>query len=415
MRLSVIAVSVLIVASQALLADWPQMRGPTGQGHATTAKLPTLWTPRDGITWLTPIPGKGWSTPIVVNGHIYVTTAVPQGEGAKADQSLEIFKLKADTGAILASKQVILQVGEKAPAIHAKNSHASPTPIYEDGKLYVHFGHSGTACVNAETLESLWTNRDLAYKPVHGNGGSPLLYQDTLYISIDGIDRRSLVALDKKTGTLLWETKRSRPAKLPFSFGTPILVEIDKTPMVVTTSSDGLYGYDPKTGKELWFVEYSGYSVVPVPLFAHGMIYVCTGYNTPSILAVKIEKGAEKFTGKVAWRHRVDVPHNPSPVIVGDELYMVSDGGIATCLDAKTGKQHWRERIPGAYSASILHGAGHLYFLNEQGLCTVVKTGTTYSFVSSNGLDSRSLASIGVDGETLLIRTEKALHKVKGK
>lgn len=394
-------------------ADWPQMRGPTGQGHSSAAKLPLRWSATEAVAWKTDIPGKGWSTPTVAGGFVYVTTAVPQGEGKTADQSLELVKLDAKTGQIVKQQRIFLQNGQTAPPIHAKNSHASPTPIHENGRVYVHFGHQGTACVKAEDLSIVWS-RILDYKPQHGNGGSPLLDGDRLFISIDGLDRRSCVALDKTTGRILWETKRSRPAKMPFSFGTPVKLEVAGTPMIVTTSSDALYGYDPRTGKELWSLDYVGYSVVPVPLVAHGMIYISTGYNTPSLLAVKVDKIGNKFTPEIVWRHKVDVPHNPSPVIVGDELYMVSDGGIATCLDAKSGQVHWRERLTGAYSASLLHGGGHIYCLSEQGVCSILKPGKTFELVGTCAIGGRTLASLAVDGDALLLRTEQALFRIQG-
>jgi outer membrane protein assembly factor BamB len=393
-------------------ADWPQFRGPTGQGLSDAKNPPTEWGPGKNVAWKVEIPGKGWSSPVVGGGRIYLTTAVPAGEGRRADQSLRALCLDAKTGKTLWDREVFRQDGKAAPAIHSKNSHASATPVLDGGRLFVHFGHEGTACLNPDDGSVLWANRELKYKPVHGNGGSPVVDGQHVYFCIDGTDRRSVVALDKTTGKVAWEFKRPQPSAKPFSFSTPLIVEQHGRRVVVAPGSGVVNGVDAGTGKELWSVEHDGYSVVPRPVAGHGLIFLSSGYDRATLLAIKVEPG---FRASVAWKSSQDAPLNPSPLLLGDELYTVSDNGIATCYDARTGKVHWRERVPGQYSASPLAAGGYVYLQNEAGVGTVLKAGTTFEAVATNRLNERTLASDAMDGDSLLIRTEKHLFRVESK
>ncbi|OWK36006.1 putative serine/threonine protein kinase afsK [Fimbriiglobus ruber] len=396
-------------------ADWPEFRGPTAQGHASGTGLPTEWAEDKNVAWKVPIPGKGWSSPVVVAGKIFLTTAVPQGPEKNADQSLRTLCLDSKTGAVVWDKEVFSQDGKTAPGIHAKNSHASPTPFIDGDHVYVHFGHQGTACLIAKTGEVVWTNRELKYAPVHGNGGSPVVWNGKLYFCIDGPGRRELVALDKVTGKVVWVAKRSQPAKKAFSFGTPLVVTFDKTTMIVAPGSDVVNGFDAETGAEIWAITYDGYSLVPRPVFGHGMLFMSTGFDTAWLLAIKLVPDGGKVTATVAWRTKQDAPHDPSPLLVSDELYTVSDSGIVTCFDAKSGKVHFRERVPGAYTSAPVFANGHIYLQNETGTASVIKAGKTFELVATNKLDGRVQASYAADGNAWLIRTDKFLYKIAAK
>jgi outer membrane protein assembly factor BamB len=395
------------------VADWPQFRGPTGQGLSDAKDPPTEWGSERNVAWKVAVPGKGWSSPVVAGGRVYLTTAVPQGDGRDADQSLRALGLDAKTGKTLWDKEVFKQDGKTAPPIHAKNSHASATPAVEGDRLFVHFGHQGTACLSVKDGSAVWSNRELTYQPVHGNGGSPVVDGKRVFICIDGTDRRSVVALDKGTGKIAWEFKRPQPADRPFSFGTPLVVEQHGRRVVVAPGSSVVNGVDAETGQELWAVRYNGYSVVPRPVAGHGLVYLSTGFEWPSLLAIKVEPDGAGLKAAVAWRTRQDAPQNPSPLLVGDELYMVSDNGIATCLDAKTGKAHWRERVPGQYTASPVAAGGYVYLQSEAGVGTVLKAGTAFEVVATNKLGERTQASYAADGDALLIRTEKHLYRIE--
>ena len=393
-------------------ADWPEFRGPTGQGLALSANPPTEWGPEKNVAWKVSVPGRGWSSPVVAAGRVYLTTAVPQGDGPAADQSLRAICLDAATGRTVWDVEVFRQSGKDSPKPHAKNSHASPTPAVEGDRLFVHFGHQGTACLNIANGSAVWANRDLGYKPVHGNGGSPVVYMDTLFVNIDGLDRRELVAYDKATGKVKWEAKRTQPAKKAFSFCTPLVANVAGRRAAISVGSSVVNGFDPDTGAELWSLTYDGYSIIPRPVVAHGLFFMSTGYDAASLLAVKVEPAGDGFTASVAWKATKNAPHSSSMVAVGDELYAVSDAGFATCFDARSGKVHWQERVPGGYSASLLAAGGHLYLQNEAGVGTVLKLGTKFEAVATNDLGERTLASFAVDGDALLVRTEKHLYRI---
>ena len=406
--------SFLLILPSVLHAgdDWPQFRGPTGEGHATAKNLPLEWGKNKNVTWMTPIPGLGWSSPIVIKERVYLTTAVPLKENR--DQSLDALCLDAKTGRILWQKQVFREDGKTAPAIHGKNSHASPTPLVHDGKLYVHFGHQGTACLDLDGKVH-WRSTELKYKPVHGNGGTPIIVDDKLIFSCDGGDVAFLAALDRNTGKVLWKRPRNVPAQKTFSFGTPLLITVDGKSQVISPASNVVIAYDPADGREIWRVNYKGYSLIPRPVFGHGLIYMSTGFDSPIVLAIRPDGAGDITNSHVAWRLRQNAPLTPSPLLVGDELYLVSDNGIASCLDAKTGKVHWKERIGTAFSASPIEADGRVYFQSEDGVGIVIKAGKRFEELARNRLEETTYASYAVADEALFIRTDKRLYRFQSR
>jgi outer membrane protein assembly factor BamB len=405
----------VVVGSTAASADWPQFRGPTAQGHADKADPPVTWGPTKNVRWRTPIAGTGWSSPVVVGGRVYVTTAVPASEEKKASQSLRALCLDAATGAVVWDVEVFLQDGKDAPNIHSKNSHASPTPVVDGDRVYVHFGHMGTACLATRDGAKLWETRELRYAPVHGNGGSPVLAHNKLVFSIDGTDKQQVVALDASTGKTAWVTPReAKPAK-PFSFSTPLVVPVKGKDQLVSVGSDVVQGFEPDTGKEVWRVKFSGYSVVPRPVAGQGMVYFSTGYDSPVLYAVKTDGTGDVTKSHVAWTAKAGAPRNASPLLIGDALYCVTDGGLLTCFDAKTGASRWDQNLKGAYSASPVYAGGRVYLLAEDGTGVVFKPGADYEELGRNRLDEKALASYAADGPALFARTAKAVYRLEGK
>jgi outer membrane protein assembly factor BamB len=397
-------------------ASWPEFRGPTGQGLVAAGKMPTEWGPDKNVAWKQEIPGKGWSSPVILDGRIYLTTAVPVDGSDTKDQSLRAICLNAKTGKILWDVEALTQDGSKAPNIQNKNSHASPTPIVDAKakRLYVHFGHMGSACLDLDG-QVQWTQTDLHYAPVHGNGGSQALAEDLLVYSIDGSDKQCVVALEAATGKVKWQTDRHSTAGKKFSFSTPLVIDVDGKKQVISPASDMVCAYDLKSGDEVWRVTYDGYSVTPRPVFAHGMVFICTGFTTPSLLAIKPDGKGDMTKTHIAWTANKSVPHTPSLLVSGDELYMVSDGAIASCLDAKTGEVHWQERLGGAFSASPILADGKIYFLSEDGVGHVIKAGTKFERVAKNELKERTLASYAAADGALFIRTAANLYRIEKK
>lgn len=388
----------MILALALLLQDWPQFRGPDGQGHAAVEKLPLKWT-EASAAWKTPVPGLGWSSPVLADSKVWMTTATDEGK------SLRAVAVDATSGKIAVDVEVFKLA---APGrIHQKNSHASPTPILEGDRVYVHFGPQGTACLKTDGT-AVW-KQQLKYGPVHGPGGSPAIWGDLLVFSCDGGDTQSVAALDKKTGALKWRTSRP-PNDYPkkFAFSTPLVVD----GLLVSPGASAVTAYEPG-GKPVWSARYAeGYSVVPRPVAGHGLVFVGTGYDRPTLIAVRTGGQGDVTDTHIAWKLERGAPHNPSPLLVGDELYIVSDNGVAACLDAKTGREHWRERLGGNFSASPLFAAGRIYFQDENGGTHVVKPGKAFEKLAANQLPGKTLASPAAIEGALLIRTDKALYRI---
>ncbi len=408
----ILSASVFILGGSARAEDWTAFRGPTGQGVVAGA-LPTEWDGKKNVVWKQAVPGNGWSSPIIHAGRVYLTAAVPAEKGD--DLSLKALAFDAATGKPLWDTEVFTQNAKSAPRIHGKNSHASPTPLTDGKKLYVHFGHQGTAALDFDG-KVLWKNRDLKYSPVHGNGGTPILVDDALIFSGDGADKQFVAALDRNTGKELWKTDRKTTVGKKFSFSTPLLITVDGKKQVVSPGPGAVIAYDPASGKELWKVRYGdGYSVVPRPVYGHGLVFLSSGYDTPKLLAIKPDGQGDVTDTHVAWTMTKGAPLTPSMVIAGDELYAISDQGIASCVDAKTGKVHWQERVGGAQSASPLLADGKVYFLGEDGNGIIVKASKEYEVVSKNPLKERTLASAAASDGALFIRTEKNLYRIQAK
>lgn len=401
-----VAVGIAPVTTQGADSQWFQFRGPTGDGKVAEANLPVKWSDSQQVTWSQPLTGEGWSSPVVDRNQIYLTAAVPAA-GGKPGYSLRLLSFDAN-GKPGLNVEVFPEDGQTR--IHSKNSHASPTPLIDADRIYVHFGHEGTACLDLQG-KILWQNRSLRYAPVHGAGATPILFEGRLIFSCDGAASPEIVALDAQTGSISWRTARVSDADKKFSFATATLIHVDGQPQVISPGSNMVCGLDPRSGQEIWRVRYDGYSVIPKPVLGHHL-YICTGYNTPNLLAIRTGGKGDVTDSHVAWTVKRAVPHTPSLIVDGELLFMVSDNGIASCLDAKTGETIWQQRLGGNYSASPILANGNLYFLNEAGTTFVVKAAREYQVVAENTLPERTLASFGVLGDSLLVRGDKHLYRL---
>lgn len=413
MNLRLLPATFVLTATTCFSGDWPEFRGASAQGQSDAKNLPVIWSPTSHVAWKTSVAGVGWSSPVVVGDRVYLTSAVSLSgkEEPTADRSLRALALDAVTGKSIWDVELFQA---RTPRAHRKNSHASPTPVYEDGKLYVHFGHLGTACLNAATGQANWATQAYAYSPVHGNGSSPVLFEDLLIFSADAETEPKVVALDKATGQQRWAFARQSDAKKKFSFCTPLIIDVNGQKQLITPGSGVVNALNPKDGTEIWRCYYDqGYSVVPRPVHAHGMVFISTGYDKPSVLAIKVDGRGDVTSTHLAWKIEKAAPHNPSMAVIGDELYFIADNGILSCVDAKTGQVHYSERCTGPVSASILAADDKLYIQDEKGLGVVVQPGKQFKILAQNDLGERSLASYAVAGSDLLIRTEGNLYRIK--
>ena len=382
--------------------DWPQFRGPGGQGVSAERGLPLEWSETRNVKWKAPVPGSGWSSPSIVDGRIWLTTATEGGA------SLRLLAMDVVSGKVVLDTEVF-RVKDKGPGIHKKNSFASPTAIVRGDKVWVHFGFYGTACLNTKG-EVLW-KQVLKYEPQHGPGGSPTLFEDLLIIACDGLETQFVVALDANTGKQKWRTARGKGNQ---AYTTPLVIDTPGGKQVVSPGAHHAYAYDPKTGKELWYIEYGdGFSNVPRAVYAHGLVYICSGFFNPIIFAVRPDGKGNVTKSHVSWQYPRAVPLTPSPVVVGDELYMISDTGVATCLDAKDGTMRWQKRVGGNHSASPTAADGRIYFLSEEGECTVIAPGKEYKELARNTVSERTLASFAISGKAMYLRGDQSLYRLE--
>lgn len=410
LRASLLALSLTPLLALAGETEWPQFRGPTGQGISAATKVPIHWSATENIAWSVPLAGQGWSSPVLSKGRLYFTAAVPD---ASNDVTLRALCFDAVTGQQVWEVEVIHPDQGDIARMHRKNSPASPTPIVTADRLYLHFGHMGTAALDL-TGKVLWKQTSLGYAPTHGNGGSPALVGDTLIFSADGTPDPSLVCLSAATGELKWKTPRNTSARKLFSFSTPLAVTVEGRNLIISPGSGFVGAYDVANGSEIWRVNYGeGYSVIPRPVFAHGLLYVGSGYDAPWVYAIRPEGATGDATEtSVAWKVKKGAPNTPSMVVVGNELYYVSDGGIATCANALTGEVYWAERLGGGFSASPVVAEGRIYFQNETGTGYVVKAGKTFELLATNEMGERTLASPAFADGTIYLRSEGHLWKI---
>jgi outer membrane protein assembly factor BamB len=390
--------------------DWPQFRGPTGQGHASERNLPLEWSETRNILWKTPVPGSGWSSPVVSGGKVWLTTVVEAKEGRRdrVTASLRALAYDVATGREVVNVEVF-QIKD-AGAINPKNSRASPTPIVDGDKVFVHFGADGTAALSTSG-QILWTAR-LPYESQHGNGGSPIVYRDLLIVNCDGNGGDAYVAaLDTSTGKIRWKTQRRRPADQAYS--TPLAITVGDHDQIVSVGAYRAGAYDPATGQEIWRVSYGdGFSNVPRPVFGQGLVYIATGFQTPSLIAVRPDGRGDITRTNVAWTISRGAPYTPSPLLIDHDLYYVSDTGVLSLANAQTGEIRWQQRLGGNYSASPVFADGRIYFQSEEGMTTVIAPGTEFKRLALNRVDGSTLASMAVSQGSFFLRSHSHLYRI---
>jgi outer membrane protein assembly factor BamB len=391
---------LILLAVSVDAEDWPEFRGPTGQGHSTEQGLPLAWSETKNVKWKIAIPGKGWSSPAIIGDRIWLTSATEEGK------SLRAISVDRNTGAITQNVEVfrIKNLGPMSP----KNNVASPTPVLEGDRVYLHFGNHGTACIT-QAGEIVWKTRLDYDNGQHGPGGSPVLYENLLIVSCDGNDYQFVAALDKETGKTKWKKLRQGYQ----AYTTPLVVKLPDGDQVISPGAFRAVSYEPRTGKEIWQVTYGdGFSNVPRPVYGNGLVFICTGFQEPSLLAVRLDGRGDVTKKQVAWSLKRGAPLTPSPLLVGDELYMITDNGIATCVDAATGKEHWKARVGGNHSASPIYADGRIYFLSEEGESVVIAPGKEFKVLAKSELDGETLASMAVSGGSIFVRSRTYLYRL---
>ena len=408
-------------------ADWPDFRGPWGNGHVSAPGdhkllgLPLNWSETNNIKWKTEIPNRGWSTPVIMGGQIWLTTATEDGH--------DYFALCVDQakGTILFNEKVFHTDNPEPLGNGASmNGYATPSPVIEPGRVYVHFGSAGTACLNTQTGQVLWKRSDLPCRHYRGASSSPVLFENLLILTFDGADLQYLAGLDKKTGATVWKTNRSvvwndesvpgpmaKDGDLRKSHGTPLIVTVAGKPQLLSVGAKASYGYDPRTGDEIWRVEYNDWSSAPRPLFAQGLAYIVTGLVKRELWAVKPDGHGIVTATHVAWKLNTHVGKYASPVLVDGLLYTAAEESFVTCVEAATGQVVWTERIGGKYAASPICANGRLYFFSQDGVTSVLKPGRALDVLATNTLANGFMASPAADGKAFYLRTKTHLYRVE--
>ncbi|MFN0088070.1 MAG: PQQ-binding-like beta-propeller repeat protein [Blastocatellia bacterium] len=401
--------------------NWPQFRGPEGTGHSDARELPLLWSETQNIVWKTPIHDRGWSSPVIYGKQVWLTSASKDG------RQLFALCLDRDTGRVVQDMK-LFDVAEPQYA-HPFNTYASPTPVIEAGRVYITFGSPGTACIDTRSFKVLWTRRDIECNHFRGAGSSPIVFQNMLLMHFDGSDRQFVMALDKRTGKTIWETKRSidfqdiepngkiaADGDMRKAFSTPHVTRINGRWEMISLGAKAAYSYDPFTGRELWRVEERAqHSASTRPVLGHGMIFFPSGFSAGQLLAVRMGGSGLITDTHVAWRVKRGVSNKPSILLIDDLIYMIGDTGIASCIDAKTGEQVWQKRIGGEYSASPVYADGRIWLFSEEGKTTVIKPGRNFEQLAENKLDEGFLASPAVAGNAFFLRTRTHLYRIEKK
>ncbi len=404
---------LLVALSMGLVAaaeDWPQFRGPGGQGHSAAIGLPLTWSEMENVKWKTATPGEGWSSPVVSGRQIWMQTALDNGK------SLRAICMDRDSGKITHNVEIFHV--EQPEAKHALNSHASPTPLVENGRVYISYGMYGMACVDAQKGKILWKSNELKHDhDKNGPGSSPILYGDLFIVNCDGTEFRYVAALHKKTGKLAWKTERSneinKTGEFKKAYQTPQIITVNGQDQLISMGAYRVSAYEPKTGKEVWWVDIPGFSNVPRAVYGHGLVYVSTGFGKPELWAIRADGKGDVTRTHVAWKVTKQVPAKPSPLLIGKELYMISDNGIATCLEALTGKEIWNERLGGDYSASPVFADGRIYFFSHQGIATAIEPGPALKVLAKNQLADGFMSSPAIAGSAFYLRTKKSLYRIE--
>lgn len=413
-----LALSVALAAQ----ADWPEFRGPRGDGHVPgNPGLPLHWSETNNVKWKTEIPLQGISAPVIMDGKVWLTTATPDGH------DFFVICIDANTGKVRLNEKLFHHDNpESLGNGKGMNTYATPSAAVEPGRVYVHFGSFGTACLDTGTSKVLWKRDDLPCRHYRGPSSSVVLFENLVILTFDGANLQYHAALDKKTGKTVWKTDRSvkwndehvpgqmaKDGDLRKAHSTPLIVAVGGKPQMISPGAKAAYGYDPRDGREIWRVEHEDYSVAPRPVFENGLAFITTGFNKRELWAVKTDLTGVVTDSAIVWKLRKGVDKYASPILVDGLLYTASDESFITAVEAATGQVVWTERVGGKYAASPIYSDGRLYFFSQEGPALVVKPGRTLNVLATNTLAAGCMASPAADGNSLYVRTKTHLYRLQ--
>lgn len=398
--------------------NWTHFRGSNLDAIAAKENIPLKWD-EPSIKWKTEIHGKGYSSPVVYDNQVWITTATPDGK--------ELYAVCADyqTGKIIHDIKVFSP--ENVFGKNSINTYASPTPCIEKGFVYVNYGSLGTACIKTTDGSIAWTRTDLKCKHVQGPGSSPVIYKNLLILHFEGTDVRYIVALDKSNGRTVWQTDRPEEPYKPLpeigkkAYVTPIIINVKGRDLLISNGSAVCCAYDPLTGEEVWKVIRGAESTVPMPFTEKGIVYFYTGFmvdseapNFTEMLAVNPDGRGDITTTNIIWRKRDNQNQTQmlTPVIKDGLIYTVNTKNFLMCIDAATGEEIWSERLMGNFNASPVYVNGNVWFFSVKGDVLAIKAGRKYEVVAENHMDSGIWATPAILRNSVILRTEKDLYRI---
>lgn len=390
--------------------NWPGFRGPTCQGISSESNLPLTWSLSENLAWRVDVPGIGWSSPVVWQERVFLTSATPD------ETSCHVICIDAAHGKVLWDQEVFRQ---EPPRKLAENSHATPTPVTDGSLVYAAFNGGRIVAVDFGG-NVRWSWQDSQFVSKHGLAASPILYRDLLIMPFDGNgpadvdnigfriawDGAFVVALNKHSGQETWRAARglSRQAHV-----TPLVIDVSGRAQLISGAGDVVQGFEPDSGQQIWTVRSLGEGVVPSIVFGNGLVFTSSGYGAPAIRAIRPDGQGEVTATHIAWESRDNVPLIPSFVYADGLLFCVKESGVATCVDASTGEVLWQQRLGGRHGASPVLAEGRLYCLAEDGTATVIEAGREFRQLAKNTLEARCQASPAISGGRIFIRSERNL------
>ncbi|MEI8037076.1 MAG: PQQ-binding-like beta-propeller repeat protein [Verrucomicrobiota bacterium] len=410
--LLLVLLAASVVAPARAGENWPQFRGPHADGQSPAHGLPVTFSETQNVLWKTPVHGKAWSSPVVWDQQIWMTTATKDGT--------ELGAVCVDAGSGRIVHDVVVFKIAKPQFCHPMNSYGTPTPVVENGRVYLHFGTHGTACLDTASAQPLWTRQDFACDHFRGAASSPVVADQLLVLTFDGVDAQYLVALDKTSGKTVWKRDRNTvfekdDGDYHKAYSTPALLSVNGQPQLVSPSAGATIAYVPATGQEIWRVRSGGMNAAALPLFGNGLVYATSASGGYQLFAVRPDGRGDVSDTHVAWKFAKNVPSRSSQILVGERLFMISDAGVISCVDTKSGQAVWQKRIGGAFSASPLCADGHLYFFGEDGEVPVIDAADTYQPIASNHLDGGFMASPAVYHNSLILRSRTHLYRIESR
>ncbi|OUT60780.1 MAG: serine/threonine protein kinase [Rhodopirellula sp. TMED11] len=437
-RIVAAATLSILGVNAAAESPWPQFRGPAGDGIVTDCEVPLKFSDSQNVTWKTELEGKGWSSPVVADGVIWLTNSIEvlpteeerleilKASGVEERKfkqlavaksiHLQLLALDLQSGNLLDT--IELTTVEPPDPIHPLNSFASPTPVIDGDYIYCHFGTYGTHCIDRATKKTVW-QRQLPLEHGVGPGSSPFIDGPRLVLIQDGMDRQYVTALDKLTGSTIWETDRPEmdapTGDQKKAYCTPIkIVDPQGRPQLICMGSQWMVAYAPESGKEIWRVRHGkGFSVVPRPVYADGVVYFSTGFGKAQLWAVGVDGSGDVTKSHVKWTVLSGIPTKPSPLVHNGLIYVIGDSGIARCFDTKNGEEVWRKRIGGKFSASPLLVNDRIYLGSQEGLITVLSAGADSEMIAENQVSGQIMASPAVFDNMIILRTSEAVYRIQ--